>query len=158
MGMSFAYATRHDDVGARATLEHAVEVGGIMLDTAEIYGPYTNEALIGEVACASPSKRERVVLAAKLGFEIVDGVTVGFDSRPSASSSYVDASLRRLRTDRIDLLYQHRVDPAMPIEEVAEHSWSRPAWPLSDQQSTYPHCSDSPSRLWRAERLFFQAV
>ena len=85
-------------------------------DTAEVYGPYTNEELVGE---ALAPVRDRVVIATKFGFEFEGGKQAGLDSRPGHIKEVVEACLKRLRTDRIDLLYQHRVDPAVPIEDVA---------------------------------------
>jgi len=117
MGMSFAYppAPTKDDM--IALLRAAVERGITLFDTAEIYGPYTNEELVGE---ALAPYRDRVIIATKFGFRIgPDGRQSGMDSRPEHIREVVEASLRRLRTETIDLLYQHRVDPDVPIEEVA---------------------------------------
>jgi aryl-alcohol dehydrogenase-like predicted oxidoreductase len=97
-------------------LRGAVERGITFFDTAEVYGPYVNEELVGE---ALEPLRYRVVIATKFGWAIRDGRSVGLDSRPEQIRRVADASLRRLRTDRIDLFYQHRVDPAVPIEDVA---------------------------------------
>ena len=95
----------------------AVDRGVTLFDTAEGYGPYVNEELVGE---ALQPVREQVLLCTKFGFDIDDhGQTVGLNSRPEHIRDVVDASLRRLRTDHIDLLYQHRVDPAVPMEDVA---------------------------------------
>ena len=99
-----------------ALIRAAVERGVTFFDTAQVYGPFTNEELVGE---ALEPVRERVVLATKFGFELSSGRPTGTDSRPDTIRSSVDESLRRLRTDWIDLLYQHRVDPDVPIEEVA---------------------------------------
>jgi aryl-alcohol dehydrogenase-like predicted oxidoreductase len=87
-----------------------------LFDTAEVYGPFANEELLGE---ALAPYRSRVVIATKFGFKIVDGKQAGLDSRPEHIRDVVEASLKRLKTDFIDLLYQHRVDPAVPIEDVA---------------------------------------
>jgi aryl-alcohol dehydrogenase-like predicted oxidoreductase len=115
MGMSQSYGTP-DDVESAATLDRAIELGCLFFDTAEAYGPFTNETLLGR--CLH-GKRDRVVIATKFGFTF-DGKTInGVDSRPAHIREVVDASLKRLQTDRIDLLYQHRVDPKVPIEEVA---------------------------------------
>jgi aryl-alcohol dehydrogenase-like predicted oxidoreductase len=114
MGMSFAYGER-DDAESRATLDRALELGVTFFDTAEVYGPYINEELLGR---AFRGKRDRVVLATKFGFTIKDGKMVGLDSSPSHIREVVDASLGRLGTDHIDLLYQHRVDKQVPIEDV----------------------------------------
>jgi aryl-alcohol dehydrogenase-like predicted oxidoreductase len=114
MGMSQFYGPR-DDGESVATLHRAIELGVTFIDTAESYGPFHNEELLGR---ALRGRRDRVVLATKFGFEIEDGKITGVDSRPEHVREVVDASLRRLATDRIDLLYQHRVDPAVPIEDV----------------------------------------
>jgi aryl-alcohol dehydrogenase-like predicted oxidoreductase len=114
MGMSQFYGPA-DDAESVATIHRALELGVTFLDTAEVYGPFTNEELLGR---ALAGRREGVVLATKFGFRIQDGKVAGVDSRPEHVREVVDASLRRLRTDRIDLLYQHRVDPAVPIEDV----------------------------------------
>jgi aryl-alcohol dehydrogenase-like predicted oxidoreductase len=115
MGMSQSYGPA-DEAESIATIHRALEIGVTFLDTAEVYGPFANEELLGR---ALAGKRDRVVLATKFGFKIQDGKMVGQDSRPAHVREAVEGSLRRLRTDRIDLLYQHRVDPAVPIEEVA---------------------------------------
>ncbi len=114
MGMTFAYGTA-DPVEAEATLRRALELGIDFFDTAEVYGPYTNEELVGRVL---RGVRERVVLATKFGFRYVDGRPSGQDSSPVNVRRACDGSLKRLGTDRIDLLYQHRVDPAVPIEDT----------------------------------------
>src|SRR4029453_11493215 len=117
MGMSQSYGPnpgdRADMIGV---LRGAVERGITFFDTAEVYGPYVNEELVGE---ALEPLRDRVVIATKFGWDIQDGRSVGLDSRPEQIRRVADASLRRLRTDRIDLFYQHRVDPDVPIEDVA---------------------------------------
>lgn len=100
---------------AIATLHRALEIGMDFLDTAEIYGPFANEELLGE---ALADRRDKATIATKFGFRIVDGKMRGVDSTPSNIRAVCEASLRRLRTDRIDLFYQHRVDPDVPIEEV----------------------------------------
>ena len=114
MGMSQSYGVP-DDKESIATLHRALELGVTFLDTAEVYGPFTNEELLG---AALAGRRDHVVLATKFGFRIEDGQITGTDSRPAHIREVVEASLRRLRTDRIDLLYQHRVDPEVPIEDV----------------------------------------
>ncbi len=114
MGMSQSYGEA-DEAESLATLDRALELGVTFLDTAEVYGPFTNEELLGR---ALAGRRERVVLATKFGFRIEGGKVLGLDSRPGHVREAVEGSLRRLRTDRIDLLYQHRVDPAVPIEET----------------------------------------
>jgi len=117
MGMSQSYGpnpgSRDDMV---AVLRGAVERGITFFDTAEVYGPYVNEELVGE---ALEPLRDQVVIATKFGWDIQDGRSVGLDSRPEQIRRVADASLRRLRTDVIDLFYQHRVDPGVPIEDVA---------------------------------------
>jgi aryl-alcohol dehydrogenase-like predicted oxidoreductase len=114
MGMSWGYGTP-DDAESLATLARAVELGVTLFDTAEVYGPYLNEELLGRGLRAV---RDKVIIATKFGFRIEDGKPAGVNSRPSHIRAVVEASLRRLATDRIDLLYQHRVDPAVPIEDV----------------------------------------
>ncbi|TGS25720.1 aldo/keto reductase, partial [bacterium M00.F.Ca.ET.180.01.1.1] len=91
-----------------ATIHRAIELGCTFLDTAEVYGPFVNEELLGR---ALQGRRDQVTIATKFGFRIVDGKQSGTDSRPEHVREVVDASLQRLATDRIDLLYQHRVDP-----------------------------------------------
>ena len=116
MGISFGYgqvSSREDGVGI---IRAAFEQGVTFFDTAEAYGPYTNEELVGE---ALRPMRDQVVIATKFGFKFEDGKSVGVDSRPVHIREVAEASLKRLKTDRIDLLYQHRVDPDVPIEEVA---------------------------------------
>jgi aryl-alcohol dehydrogenase-like predicted oxidoreductase len=114
MGMSQSYGVP-DDRESVATLHRALELGVTLFDTAEAYGPFTNEVLLGS---ALEGRRDQVVLATKFGFRIEGNQLTGTDSRPAHIREVVEASLRRLRTDRIDLLYQHRVDPAVPIEDV----------------------------------------
>ncbi len=117
MGMSQSYGTaeERDERESIATIHRALELGCSFLDTAEVYGPFINEELVGR---AIRGKRNQVVLATKFGFKIESGKIAGLDSRPSHIREVVEGSLRRLGTDRIDLLYQHRVDPQVPIEEV----------------------------------------
>ncbi len=115
MGMSWAYGTT-DEAEAMATLHEAIELGINFLDTAEVYGPSTNEELVGR---AIRDRRDRVILATKFGFKINEkGAIVGADSRPEHVREVAEASLKRLGTDHIDLLYQHRVDPQVPIEDT----------------------------------------
>ncbi|GAO01755.1 aldo/keto reductase [Anaeromyxobacter sp. PSR-1] len=115
MGMSQSYGEA-DEAESIATLHRALELGVTFLDTAEVYGPFHNEELLGR---ALAGKRDRAVVATKFGFDLAGGARRGgLDSRPEHVRAAVEGSLRRLRTDRIDLLYQHRVDPAVPIEDV----------------------------------------
>src|SRR3954463_845284 len=116
MGLSFGYGPAVDKQEGISLIRAAVDLGGTFFDTAEVYGPYTNEELVGE---ALAPVRDRVVIATKFGFKIEGGKQAGLNSRPDHIKEVAEASLRRLRTDRIDLLYQHRVDPAVPIEDVA---------------------------------------
>jgi aryl-alcohol dehydrogenase-like predicted oxidoreductase len=118
MGMSFAYGApeERDDRESIATIHRALELGVTFFDTAEAYGPYANEELL---ARALEGRRERVVIATKFGFRFDEqGAIAGMDSRPAHVREAVEGSLRRLRTDHVDLLYQHRVDKTVPIEEV----------------------------------------
>jgi aryl-alcohol dehydrogenase-like predicted oxidoreductase len=115
MGMSQSYGPA-DEAESIATLHRAIELGCTFLDTAEVYGPFTNEDLLGR---ALAGKRDQVVIATKFGFKIEDGRNLGTDSRPQHIRDVVEASLKRLRTDHIDLLYQHRVDRSVPMEDVA---------------------------------------
>ncbi len=115
MGMSQSYGTP-DDAESIATIHRALELGVTYFDTAEVYGPFTNETLLGQ---ALKGRRDDVVVATKFGFRIgPDGKPTGVDSRPEHIREVVDASLGRLGLDHIDLLYQHRIDPAVPVEEV----------------------------------------
>jgi aryl-alcohol dehydrogenase-like predicted oxidoreductase len=116
MGMSSSYGTPADTQEMISLIRTAVEDGVTFFDTAQVYGPFTNEALVGE---ALAPVRDQVVIATKFGFDLDGGHRGGLDSRPETIKRTVDDSLARLRTDRIDLLYQHRVDRAVPIEEVA---------------------------------------
>lgn len=119
MGMSWAYGAPGDRAEMIALLRQAVDLGVTFFDTAEVYGPRTNEELVGE---ALAPVRDKVVIATKFGFRIANEPGArpsGVDSRPEHIREVADASLRRLRTDHIDLFYQHRVDPAVPIEDVA---------------------------------------
>jgi aryl-alcohol dehydrogenase-like predicted oxidoreductase len=115
MGMSQSYGPA-DEGESIATIHRALELGLNFFDTAEVYGPFRNEELVGR---ALKGRRDQAFIATKFGFHIVNGKPAGTNSQPEHIREVVDASLRRLQTDRIDLLYQHRVDPAVPIEEVA---------------------------------------
>jgi aryl-alcohol dehydrogenase-like predicted oxidoreductase len=120
MSMSFSYGPPADTKEMIALIRSAVDRGVTFFDTAQVYGPFTNEALVGE---ALEPVRDGVVIATKFGWDLAGvepgGRAHGLDSRPETIRASVDASLRRLRTDTIDLLYQHRVDPDVPIEDVA---------------------------------------
>src|SRR5271170_3590730 len=118
MGMSFGFGPPADKQDMIALIRKSVELGVTFFDTAEVYGAYTNEELVGE---ALAPLRGRVVIATKFGFKIdpSTGKQAGLDSRPAHIKEVAEASLKRLRTDVIDLFYQHRVDPNVPIEEVA---------------------------------------
>ena len=116
MGMSFGYGTISDEKEMIALIRSAVESGVDFFDTAEVYGPYINEELVGKAL--EPFIGE-VVIATKFGFNFQDGVSTGLNSRPENIRKVADESLKRLRIETIDLFYQHRVDPDVPIEDVA---------------------------------------
>lgn len=116
MGMTFSYAPFPEKKDMILLIRKAVEEGVDFFDTAEVYGPFNNEELVGE---ALKPLRDRVIIATKFGFNIQDGKMTGVNSRPEQIRRAVEGSLKRLGTDTIDLLYQHRVDPAVPIEDVA---------------------------------------
>ncbi|MEA2563432.1 MAG: hypothetical protein QOH06_4936 [Acidobacteriota bacterium] len=117
MGMSFGYGPPQDEQEMISLIRSAVDLGVTFFDTAEVYGPFTNEELVGK---ALSPLREQVVIATKFGFNFgADGKQAGLNSRPEHIKEVAEASLKRLGTDRIDLFYQHRVDPNVPIEEVA---------------------------------------
>ena len=122
MGMTQAYGTpeERDERESIATIHRAIELGCTFLDTAEAYGPWKNEELLARgLKTLGSGARDRVVIATKFGFKLeADGANVGVDSRPAHIREVVDGSLRRLDTDRIDVLYQHRVDPEVPIEDA----------------------------------------
>jgi aryl-alcohol dehydrogenase-like predicted oxidoreductase len=123
MGMSFGYGptklTRQEQI---AVIRAAYERGVTLFDTAEAYGPYANEDLVGEAVAPF---RQGIVVATKFGFDIKDNQIVGLNSRPEHIRLVAEASLKRLRTEVIDLFYQHRVDPTVPIEDVAEAEQQR---------------------------------
>jgi aryl-alcohol dehydrogenase-like predicted oxidoreductase len=118
MGMSFGYGPAADEKEMVSLIRSAVERGVTFFDTAEVYGPFTNEELVGK---ALAPLREQVVIATKFGFKLdpETGKQAGLDSRPAHIKEVAEASLKRLKTDVIDLFYQHRVDPDVPIEDVA---------------------------------------
>jgi len=121
MGMSQSYGTpeERDERESIATIHRAIELGLTFLDTAEAYGPYKNEELLARALKELGSgARDRVIIATKFGFRFGEAGITGVDSHPDHIRQVVDSSLRRLDTDRIDLLYQHRVDPSVPIEDV----------------------------------------
>ena len=116
MGLSVGYGRPSDREHSIAMIRAAVERSVTFFDTAQVYGPFTNEDVVGE---ALAPFRDEVVIATKFGFDFVDGESQGLNSRPDYIRNTTEDSLRRLRTDRIDLYYQHRVDPDVPIEDVA---------------------------------------
>jgi aryl-alcohol dehydrogenase-like predicted oxidoreductase len=116
MGLSHGYGTPADREQAIGMIRAAVERGVTLFDTAQVYGPFTNEELVGE---ALAPFRDEIVIATKFGFDFENGESQGLNSRPDYIRRMTEASLRRLRTDRIDLYFQHRVDPVVPIEDVA---------------------------------------
>ena len=116
MSMSFGYGPAGDRHEMISLIRSAVEQGVTFFDTAEVYGPFTNEELVGEAL--APFRRQ-VVIATKFGFDCDSGKQGGLNSQPAHIRQVVEASLKRLRVESIDLLYQHRVDPNVPIEDVA---------------------------------------
>ena len=116
MGISFGYGVASSREDGIAIIRSAVDGGVTFFDTAEAYGPFTNEEVVGQ---ALGPVRDQVVIATKFGFKFDNGKQAGLDSRPSHIRDVTEAALKRLSTDRIDLLYQHRVDPDVPIEDVA---------------------------------------
>jgi aryl-alcohol dehydrogenase-like predicted oxidoreductase len=116
MGLSFGYGPAVDKQQGISLIRAAVERGVTFFDTAEVYGPFANEELVGE---ALAPFRDQVVIATKFGFNVVEGKQSGLNSRPEHIKEVAEASLKRLKTDRIDLFYQHRVDPDVPMEDVA---------------------------------------
>src|ERR1700682_1067749 len=120
MGMTQSYGTpeERDERESIATIRRAIELGATLFDTAEAYGPYANEELFARALKQLKVSRDRVVIATKFGFKFDEKGIAGVDSRPAHIREAVEGSLRRLETDHVDLLYQHRVDPTVPIEEV----------------------------------------
>jgi aryl-alcohol dehydrogenase-like predicted oxidoreductase len=119
MSQSYGSPEERDETESIATMHRAVELGCTFFDTAEAYGPFANEELFARAMKTLPGGRDRVTIATKFGFKFGDkGAPAGVDSRPEHIREAVEGSLRRLGTDHIDLLYQHRVDPAVPIEDV----------------------------------------
>ena len=120
MGMSQSYGTaeERDERESIATIHRAVELGCTLLDTAEVYGPYANEELLARALKQLKNGRDSVTIATKFGFRIENGMMNGVNSRPEHVRAAVEGSLRRLEIDCIDLLYQHRIDPQVPIEDV----------------------------------------
>lgn len=116
MGLDFGYAHKLSKQEGITLIRQAVDRGVTFFDTAEVYGPFTNEEMVGE---ALRAVRDQVVIATKFGFNIVDGKQSGLNSRPDHIKTVADASLKRLGVEQIDLFYQHRVDPGVPIEDVA---------------------------------------
>src|SRR5208337_4610670 len=116
MSMSFGYGPPGDKHKMISVIRAAVARGVTFFDTAEVYGPFTNEELVGE---ALAPFRGQVAIATKFGFRLVDGKQAGLDSRPEHIKEVAEASLKRLKVETIDLYYQHRVDPDVPIEDVA---------------------------------------
>ncbi len=116
MGLSFGYGAATDKQEAIKLIRRAYELGVTFFDTAEIYGPFVNEEIVGE---ALAPFRNEVVIASKFGFNYVDGKTAGLNSKPEYIRQRVEGSLKRLKVEAIDLLYQHRIDPQVPIEDVA---------------------------------------
>ena len=116
MGISYGYGPATSRADGVSVIRAAVDGGVTFFDTAEVYGPFTNEEVVGE---ALAPVRDQVVIATKFGFRFENGKQAGLDSRPAHIREVAEASLKRLKTDRIDLFYQHRVDPDVPIEDVA---------------------------------------
>ncbi len=157
MGMVSAYPPIPDKKDMIRFTREAVDQGATFLDTAEVYGPYTSEEILGQ---ALEGIRDQVVIATKFGFAIQNGQSVGLDSRPASIRKAVEGSLRRLRTDHIDLLYQHRADPNVPVETVAEtvaqlmQEGKVLHWGLSEvSPADHPEGPRSPASHRRAERV-----
>lgn len=157
MGMSQSYGPNPGSRGDMiAVLRSAVDEGVTFFDTAEVYGPYVNEELVGE---ALEPIRDQVVIATKFGWDIQDGQSVGLNSRPEQIRRVAKESLKRLRTDAIDLFYQHRVDPDVPIEDVAGTvgeliaEESRTLWALRGLGRHHPRRTRRPPRDRSPERV-----
>ncbi|MFI7598193.1 aldo/keto reductase [Actinoplanes sp. NPDC049681] len=165
MGMSHGYSgAGSDDAESIRTIHRAIDLGVTLIDTAEIYGPYVNEELVGR---ALQGRRDRVVLATKFGLVSHDGrVPGGLDSSPSNIRTAVEGSLKRLGTDRIDLYYQHRVDPSTPIEDTMgaladlvkdgkiRYIGMSEAWidTIRRARRSFLFCASSASGWWRTRR------
>ena len=134
MSMSHGYGPPGDKQKMIEVIRAAVARGVTLFDTAEVYGPFTNEELVGE---ALAPFRGQVVIATKFGFRLVDGKQTGLDSRPEHIKEVAEASLKRLKIDAIDLFYQHRVDPDVPIEDVAG-AVKDLIWPARSSTSDFP--------------------
>jgi predicted oxidoreductase len=160
MGLSFGYGPAVDQRQGISLIRSAVERGVTFFDTAEVYGPFTNEELVGE---ALAPFREQVVIATKFGFDLdpKTGKQQGLDSRPDHIKQVAEASLKRLKTDRVDLFYQHRVDPNVPIEDVAgsgEGPYPRGQGeafrPFRAGRANNPSCARSSAGHGGSERIF----
>jgi aryl-alcohol dehydrogenase-like predicted oxidoreductase len=156
MGLSFGYGPALEKQSAIALVRDAFESGVTFFDTAEAYGPFANEELVGE---ALAEVRDQVVIATKFGFKDGDS-KAGMDSRPERIREVADASLKRLKTDRIDLFYQHRVDPNVPIEDVAGtvkdliREGGQALRPLGGRRAVDPPRARRATRYGARERVF----
>ena len=161
MGLSFGYGPAVNKQEGIALIRSAVERGISFFDTAEVYGPFTNEELVGE---ALAPFRDQVVIATKFGFDLDpnDGSQRGLNSRPEHIKQVAEASLKRLKTDRIDLFYQHRVDPDVPIEDMAgavkdliqEGKQGQALRPVRAERADDPASARGPARRSDPERIF----
>ena len=157
MGLCHAYGLDVPEQDGINVIHEAVDLGVTFFDTAQVYGPYANETLVGKALAAV---RDQVVIATKFGFGIHDDGPNTLNSRPDHIRATVEDSLRRLNTDRIDLLYQHRVDPNVPIEDVAgtvkeliEAGQGRPLRPVRGRRRRHPPRPRRPARHGAAERV-----
>ena len=158
MGMSFGYGPAGDEQEMISLIRAAVDLGVTFFDTAEVYGPFTNEELVGK---ALAPVRDQVVIATKFGFKIdANGKQAGLDSRPEHIKEVAEASLKRLKIDAIDLFYQHRVDPNVPIEDVAgavkeliQAGQGQALRPLRGGRADHPPRACGPARHGPAERV-----